>query len=465
LIFAVFYVIIREVGITQKGFPMTIDNNNLCENHSCSSHNCEKHSVHAHHDNDIKQNVFVYRMIRGLANAVSVFMFKRKFIRNEIKGKKGPFVIIANHEAALDFVNLIGATRRPITFVISNSFYNTLPCRPIVSRLGMIPKQQFQTSLKDIHRMKSTLTDGKILAFYPAGLMSEDGNPTPTPAATYHFLKLIKADIYVARSYGTYFSMPKWRVGGIRRGRTYIDIYKLFDKDALATTEVSDIRAKVEEALGFDAYAEQEKLLVKFRHGNDIRGLENVLYMCPNCKTEFDMHVSGIDTIRCGACGFEERSDEYAFLHSTGGIGREIRHISEWGRFIHDDLRERIAKGEDTAIVSTCEIHELIPGKRRYEKCGDATVTLSEECFRLVGDIHGESTDMTIPIANFASLPFKPGKYIEIQHNDKTLRCYPEDGRIVMKYINMTKVFYEIHNENFENDQKMQKRECQNATK
>ena len=52
-------------------------------------------------------NKFLYGLLKKLAWFVAVFACKRKFLRNEIKGKKGPFVIIANHEAAIDFVNLI----------------------------------------------------------------------------------------------------------------------------------------------------------------------------------------------------------------------------------------------------------------------------------------------------------------------------------------------------------------------
>ena len=161
-------------------------------------------------------NIFLYRLVQLLSWFVAIFAFKRKFLRNEIKNKKGPFVIIANHEAALDFVNLIGATRTPLSFVISNSFYNTLPFKSIVTRLGMIPKQQFQTSLRDLGAMRSTIKNGNILVIYPAGLMCEDGHSTPIPAATYEFLKWLNTDVYVAKTIGTYFSMPKWaKKGGV----------------------------------------------------------------------------------------------------------------------------------------------------------------------------------------------------------------------------------------------------------
>ena len=64
-----------------------------------------------------KPNLLCYRIAQIAAWLVATFVFRRKILRNEIKGKKGPFVVIANHQAALDFVNLIGATRRPMSFV------------------------------------------------------------------------------------------------------------------------------------------------------------------------------------------------------------------------------------------------------------------------------------------------------------------------------------------------------------
>ena len=36
------------------------------------------------------QNIFLYRLVQFLAWFVAIFAFRRKFLRNEIKGKKGP---------------------------------------------------------------------------------------------------------------------------------------------------------------------------------------------------------------------------------------------------------------------------------------------------------------------------------------------------------------------------------------
>ena len=122
-----------------------------------------------------KQNMLVYGVAKALAGVVSSFVFKRKFIRNEIENAEGPIVLIGNHQAALDFTTLVSATKRPMTFVVSDSFYNTLPFRGLMDKVGVIPKQQFQTSIKDVIKMRSAIKENKILMIYPAGLMCEDG--------------------------------------------------------------------------------------------------------------------------------------------------------------------------------------------------------------------------------------------------------------------------------------------------
>ena len=401
-----------------------------------------------------KQNIFLYRIVQFLAWFVAVFAFKRKFIRNEIKGKKGPFVIIANHEAALDFVNLIGATRTPLSFVISNSFYNTLPFKRVVSRLGMIPKQQFQTSLRDLGAMRSTIRDGRILVIYPAGLMCEDGQSTPIPAATYEFLKWLNTDVYVAKTIGTYFSMPKW-AKGIRVGRTFIDIYKLFDRDVLCDMPLDEVKEKTSEALDFDAYLEQEKLKIKYRKNDNIEGLENVLYVCPNCMGEFTMRTKKKKTIYCVQCGFEETSDKYAFLHNKKGVGEEVRHVSVWSRMIYNSLKEKVEAGKIKKISTMARVQTIDPKKHKYRDSGKAKITLTPDTLSLRGIINGEEIDLSMPTASFPSLPFKPGRNFEIQHGDISYRCFPQKPLVVMKWVNLVKIFYEIKTREKEAEKKV----------
>lgn len=153
-------------------------------------------------------------------------------------------------QAAYDFVNLIGACKRPMSFVISNSFYQSLPIKGILDKLAVIPKQQFQTTTTDLKKIRAVIQAGESVVIYPAGLMCEDGLSTPIPTATYKLFKWLGVDVYMAKTCGTYFAMPKWTTG-FRPGKTTLDIYKLFSKDELETLDADTIRQKTQQALPF----------------------------------------------------------------------------------------------------------------------------------------------------------------------------------------------------------------------
>lgn len=367
--------------------------------------------------------------------------FRRKVLRNEIKGVKGPFVVIANHQAAYDFVSLLSLIWRPMSFVISNSFYNSLPITGFLHKMGVIPKQQFQTTVTDMKNMKAVIDAGQPLVIYPAGLMCEDGLSTPIPTATYKFLKWLGVDIYVARISGTYFAMPKWS-SGFRPGRTCLDVYKLISAEELAAMDIDAIREKTDQALMYDAYREQEQMKVKYSNGSDIRGLENVLYICPHCGGEHTIHARDKATLYCDSCGFEETADAYGFLHNTKGIGEEIRYVSDWSRRIYEGIARQVADGTVAELSCTTKIHMIDYKKHKFVEVGQGRVTLNSDHFRICGTLHGEETEMEISIGGLPTLPFCPGKYFEIQDGKNIYRCVLDDGKQVMKFINLVKIFY-----------------------
>ena len=385
-----------------------------------------------------------YRIGQAACWLVSKIIFRNKILRNEIKGRKGPFVVIANHECMLDFVNLICANRQPMSFVISQSFYNSVPIKGFLQKMGVIPKQQFQTTVKDMKRMKAVIDHEQPLVIYPAGLMCEDGLSTPIPEATFKFLKWLGADVYVARSTGSYFVMPKW-TKGMRPGKTTIDIYKLFDKDELAQMGVERIKKATCDALLFDAYREQEALMARYSKNEQIDGLENVLYVCPHCGEEYSITVKDGNTLYCGKCGYAQTSDQYGFLHNTGGIGPEIRYVSDWSRLIYDNTKEQLRNEPNVTLSAKCGFRMIQQSKKKFVDVGRGELTLSNGAFRIVGNI-GEEVDFTIPAGNAPTLPFSPGKHLEIQHGSDIYRCVLDDGRQVMKFINMVKIFYELRN-------------------
>ena len=58
--------------------------------------------------------------------------------------------------------------------------------------------------------------------------------------------------------------------------------------------------------------------------------------------------------------------------------------------------------------------------------------------------MYGEKRQVVIPAGNVPTLPFAPGRYLELQDGNRIYRCLPEKGALVMKFINMLKIWYEL---------------------
>ena len=388
---------------------------------------------------------WVYRIAKAISWLASTLVFRLKVIRNDIKDKEGPFLVIANHQCALDYVNLIRATKRPMSFVLSKSFYNSLPITFILKGLGVIPKQQFQTSVADMKNMKAVVEAGQPLVIYPAGLMCEDGVSTPIPKATYKFLKWMNVDVYMARTEGAYFVMPKWSKK-LRPGRTTMEISLLFTKEELAELSIDQIRERTDRVLLYDAYRDQEKNRCHYAGCEDIRGLENVLYVCPDCGEEYTMTVEGKSTLTCAACGFRQEMDKLGFFHNANQE-KEIRYVSDWSGLIYRDMKKRL-EADDTIQLDAEVLFRVVDNeKHKMVDAGSGTITLKRGSITLKGTIRGEETLLEVPIVGIPALPFSPGKHLEVQHGEDIYRCVFKDGKPVMKFINMIKSLYEIEQE------------------
>ena len=389
-----------------------------------------------------KPNLFVYRLAQGISRLAATCVFHLKMGRNDIKNKEGAFLVIANHQCALDFVNLIGATKRPMTFVLSKSFFSTLPIQGILKKLGIIPKQQFQTTVADMKKMKTVVEAGHPLAIYPAGLMCEDGLSTPVPKATYKFLKWMNVDVYMARTEGSYFVMPKWSKK-LRPGRTDMSITLLFTKEELATLSLEEIRNRTDAVLLYDAYRDQEKHPYRYSGCADIRGLENVLYLCPHCGAEHTMQVKDTSVITCTSCGFTQQMDENGFFRCREQE-KEIRYVSDWSKLIYTDMQKRL-EADDAMQLQADVVFQMVDDKRhKMADVGEGSILLKRGSITLSGTIRGEETVLEVPIVGIPALPFSPGKHMEVQHGEHIYRCVFKDGKPVMKFINMLKALYQL---------------------
>ena len=121
-----------------------------------------------------------------------------------------------------------------------------------------------------------------------------------------------------------------------------------------------------------------------------------------------------------------------------------MRYVSDWSRLIYETLRSKVEQGLEGGLQSRTKIHMIDPAKKKFVEIGAGEVSLTREQFHIQGQIYGKPVDLTVPITNIPTLPFGPGKYLEVQSGEYIYRCVLEDGRLAMKFINLVKIFHEL---------------------
>ena len=393
----------------------------------------------------IKPNLFVYAILRIGSWFMSRIFYNVKIVKNETKGVKGPFVVIQNHESKMDFYTSYCAVNRVSHVVISNSFYQTSKIRKYMDKSGVIPKQQFQTSIGDLKKMKSSLEQGRPLIFYPQGLMSEDGIATAVPKATGKALKWFNQDVYIANISGTYLSNPKWSKIK-RRGKPTLSITKLFSKDDLMKLEVEEIDRIIEEKLYFDAYQNQENNRVIYKKGDLIEGLHLPLYKCPKCEKEFTVKTSK-NKIYCTHCGNKGFADKLGFLYPETKEDIIFKHPSDWSRYLQKGLKDEIENDINYSIKDYAKLEILNYDTHKFENNGECEVELDNSGYTLKYHKNNELVIKHFDTTNIYLLPFDSGNYFELQDKLDIYRIYLHHPEQTSKWMNINKTYYRIKND------------------
>ena len=393
-----------------------------------------------------KPNRFFVSIGKAISRFLCKFVINAKVTRNDLEGKTGKCVIIANHQSVIDILPAYTAVPAKTHFVVSKAMMQTLPIAPIMEMCGAIEKNQFQTSVFDMRRMKAVLDHDEPLMLYPAGLMTESGASTPIPLATAKVLKWFNADVYVARVNGTYLTNPKWAKVK-RKGKITIEIYKLASQEDFAALTDEEAADLVTEHLSFDAYRHNDEEKVYYKNGDNVEGLEHVLYVCPNCKQEFSIWVRGKNKLVCEDCGYTVKSDNYGILSRVDSGEIVYQYPSDWHAAIEESVYEFVKEHPNFYYETLADIHTINEKKHRYERVGRGKIGFDFDKFVMEGFINDRPFVEEISTQAFPILPFRPGAYFEIQHGGNIYRIIPDNPSIVMKWIFTLKATFRLKHE------------------
>ncbi len=363
----------------------------------------------------------------------SVWKRKLKINKVSMKGLKPPYILLCTHHAFIDFKVTTAAIfpNRANYIVAIDGFIGR---EWLLRNVGGICKRKFTNDIKLFKQIKYALEELKyIVAIYPEARYSLCGTTAILPESLGKMVKVLKHPVVVLNMHGDYLTQPVWNLS-MRRVPLAADMTQIITKDEINFLSVDEINRRINQAFIYDEYQWQKDNQIKIDFKHRAKGLHQVLYQCPSCKTEHQMN-SDLDKIWCDSCGKTYHMDVYGELHAEQGV-TEFSHIPDWYEFERAWVKDEILSGkyyfEDEVYIET------LPNSQGYIPLGNGKLIHNNQGFVLTGDELGKPLNLVKEPLSLYSLHIeynylgKKGDCIDLSTLNDTYYIYPLNKKNVV---------------------------------
>ena len=462
-----------------------------------------------------KPNAFLYFIAYILAYPFLKITFRLKVNRSCFNPPKGPFIVLANHESFIDFL-LVMLAFYPyrLNAVAAQKYFNFRPLNWLLPIMGAIPKYLFETDMRAVLSIMRVIKRGDQLLIFPEGRDSVHGPYMGMIKSTGKLIKKLEVPVVSCNIEGSYNCAPFWRKG-FRRGRIRVTFANLFSAEDVQRLTVDEINDRIDARLsGADAMPAQalsldgkalsvdklpegksssadkpsedkpssaesppegkpsssDKPLTLFKAKKLVEGLENILYYCPCCHSEFTLKTAD-NIISCTTCGITATMDRSS-VFSAGRVGVVCREaavsgqetgsgegvvgkqdagsgadafpktVSDWYTTQVLYEKQRLEEGVDLVRTEVLVSMPLDRG-RGFAIRGQGELRLDSKGWHFDGEIAGENTQLLFPINTVPVVPFEPNYSIQICKGKDFYDFLPRDNpRASAKYATIGECAY-----------------------
>ena len=342
---------------------------------------------------------------------------KQKLILDEIpEDVQAPYILLANHQSFYDFYYLSAMKQKRNPAFVVNRYYLG---KPFVRSHwkesgGFIPKRLFNADLSTVRGIVRTVRKGYPVIIFPEGRLSPDGASNPVLEGGAALWRKLQVDLVLVRLEGAYFAMPKWRKR-FYRSTIRVRVAKVIRKEEIKQYTDKELDDLIEQTLRFD---ESEAPENRYRQKDKAKGLENLLYRCPNCGGLYTTKGIG-NALTCSACGATfELGEDYRF---TGAGPRTIPEF--YAAIAAAETREMAERPLCLETRVETKVFDEAGHVIRREK-GECRLTETEFTYT-----PEKREGFTILTENLLALAFSCGEEFELYHQNKLHYFYPETNR------------------------------------
>lgn len=272
-----------------------------------------------------RKHKIIWAILRPLVAIVLFFKFGYRY--EKLRNLPDNYIVLANHVTDWDPLLVAVSFPKQMYFVASehiarwDRWYKLIDflLQPILRRKGT-------AALSTVKEILNITRKGGSVAVFAEGERSWDGLTGSILPSTGKMVKNSRCGLITYKLEGGYFVSPRWSTS-LRKGHLCGVPVNIYTKEQLAEMTTDQINEIIVKDLYEDAYEKQLVSPVPYKGKNLAEGMENFLFLCPECQ-EMDSMTSHGDTVKCSACGHSFRYTEYGMLEGTKF--ETIRDLSAW---------------------------------------------------------------------------------------------------------------------------------------
>ena len=292
---------------------------------------------------------FWYVFLRPLVILFLKIKFGYKF--KVAKNLPENYIVLSNHTTDFDPVFLGASFRRPMYFVASehitrwNTAYKLLKYafEPIVRYKGSIAS----TTVREILRKTK---GGQNVCIFAEGVRSWNGETGDILPSTAKLIKSSGCGLVTYKIRGGYFVSPNWSETKTRRGKVTGSPVNVYTKEQIASMSDDELYNVITKDLYENAYTSQLVEKRKYKGKNLAERLENLIFICPNCKSYDSLQSSG-NFVKCSHCENTFEYNEYGLLE--GIEYKTVLGLSQWQQSkIKEDVMCKVDYTTPRGVIS-----------------------------------------------------------------------------------------------------------------
>ena len=322
--------------------------------------------------------------------------------------RKEPFVMLANHTFLFDVIH-VPLRWRVVPFIIaSQTLFTKQPAKFFVTQVAhVIPKSKGRSDMQTIKKTFEVVKKGYPILIFPEGDTTFFGETGYIEPSTMKLIKKLGLDIITCNVKGGYYSKPRWATGKRKNRQIELDYQLAIPKAELAELSLDEINERINKNLYHNAYFYQLEKRIPHPGKQLAEGLEDVLYVCPECESILSMRSKG-NHLSCEHCHTEGNVNSLGFIE-----GFKFDNLIAWNQY----QRQFRAKLLDSKLQSKALMSILRVEDEKQMILGDVDVLYQNQELSFQGAFQAvipieEITNATITLRRDLGFVYQEKKYL-----------------------------------------------------